>query len=235
MASQRVVLFDIDGTLISTPVTEESEGRRYVESIRESIRDVAGKEPRVVTSRFAGMVDPQICEILLTEMGLSKEKVDYFLPKVLARMGEVYHKMEKKVALNDGVLGILGIISTSPGFVLGVLTGNLRAIAEEKLVLTGIRPYFSDLFCADHYYDRARLVEDAVQTCLKKYELSSRADVLIIGDTPRDIAAANAAKATSIGIASGVFSTTQLREANASRVYQSLEPTRELLREIGVA
>jgi phosphoglycolate phosphatase-like HAD superfamily hydrolase len=215
-------------------VTEESEERRYVESIRESIRDVAGKEPRVVTPRFAGMVDPQICEILLTEMGLNKEKVDYFLPRVLARMGEVYRKMEKKVALNDGVLGILGILATSPGFVLGVLTGNLKTVAEEKLMITGIRTYFSDLFCADHYFDRARLVEDAVQTCLKKYELNSRAAVLIIGDTPRDIAAANAAKATSIGIASGVFSKKQLTEGKASQVYSSLEPTQELLIGLGV-
>lgn len=205
-----------------------------MESIRESIRDVAGKEPRVMTSRFAGMVDPQICEILLTEIGLSKSQVEHFLPKVLARMGEVYRGMEKKVALNSGVLGLLGILAISPRFVLGVLTGNLSSVAEEKLVITGIRPYFSDLFCADNYFDRTQLVEDAVQTCLKKYGLNSRTDVLIIGDTPRDIAAANAAEATSVGISSGVFSTVQLREAKASQVYQSLEPTRELLSGLGV-
>ncbi|HUK49782.1 MAG TPA: HAD hydrolase-like protein, partial [Terriglobales bacterium] len=90
------------------------------------------------------------------------------------------------------------------------------------------------LFCADNYFDRTQLVEDAVQTCLKKYGLNSRTDVLIIGDTPRDIAAANAAEATSVGISSGVFSTVQLREAKASQVYQSLEPTRELLSGLGV-
>jgi phosphoglycolate phosphatase-like HAD superfamily hydrolase len=50
-----------------------------------------------------------------------------------------------------------------------------------------------------------------------------------VGDTPRDIVAANVAKATSIGIASGLFSIAQLREARASQVYPSLEPTQELL------
>ena len=227
---QRVVLFDIDGTLLSTPVTEEGEGRRYV----ETIRGVVGKEPYVVPSRFAGMVDPQICNVLLTELGLSEEKVNYFLPKVLTRMGEVYQKIEKKVALNKGAPGLVAILATSPRHIVGVLTGNLKSVAEQKLFITGVRTYFSDLFCADEYFDRIKLVDDAVQTCVKKYGLAGREDVLIVGDTPRDIAAANAAKATSVGIASGVFSAAQLREARASQVYASLQPTQELLTGLGV-
>ena len=230
MPTQCVILFDIDGTLLSTAVTEKGEGQRYV----ETIRDVVGREPKVVPSRFAGMVDPQICKILLTELGLSEEKADYFLPKVLTRMGEVYRKMEKKVALNSGVPGLLAILATSPKHVVGVLTGNLTAVAEEKLATTGIRTYFSDLFCADGYFDRAKLVEDAVKTCVKKYELAASENVLVVGDTPRDIAAANAANATSVGIASGVYSTAQLREAQASQVYQALEPSRDLLAGMGV-
>jgi phosphoglycolate phosphatase-like HAD superfamily hydrolase len=225
-----VVLFDIDGTLLSTPITEEGEGRRYV----ETIRDVVGKEPYVVPSRFAGMVDPQICKILLSEMGLTNDRVEYFLPKVLWHMGEVYGTVEKKVALNTGVTGLLAILATSPGLVTGVLTGNLKAVAEQKLTCTGIRVYCSELFCADKYFDRTSLVKNAVRTCVRKYELSSTRHIVIVGDTPRDIEAANASETTSVGIATGVYSMAQLGQAGATHVFPNLEATEELLASLGV-
>lgn len=230
LPTQRAVLFDIDGTLVSTAVTEESERSRYV----ETIRDVVGREPHVVPPRFAGMVDPQICKIILTELGLSNDEVDRFLPKVLGRMGEVYRKMEKKVVLNTGVRELLAILATSPRHVIGVLTGNLMAVAMEKLTCTGIRGYFSEFFCADDYFDRISLVEDAVRTCITKHELNSRKDVVVVGDTPRDIEAANAAHAESVGVASGVYTMLQLSKAGATHVYPNLEPTRELVALLGV-
>jgi len=230
MPIQRVVLFDIDGTLVSTPVTERSEGRRY----REAIRDVVGKQPYVVPSRFAGMVDPQICKILLTELGLSDEEVNSFVPKVLTRMGELYRRMEKRVALNRGVRELLATLVASRTHVAGVLTGNIKAVAEEKLTNTGIRIYFSEFFYADTYYDRTTLVANAVSACKAKHELSASECVLIVGDTPRDIEAANACHATSIGVASGVYSLAQLSDARATHVYTNLEPTKELLEGLGV-
>jgi len=229
MTSQ-VDLFDIDGTILSTPVSEEGERLRYLETIRE----VVGKEPYVVPSRFAGMVDPQICKILLTEVGLSEEEIDRVIPEVLARIGERYREARKKLALNTGVEPTLKILTASTGVVTGILTGNLKAVAEEKLRVTGIRSHFSVLFCGDNYFDRTGLVKDAVQTCIAKYRLKKSSDVVIVGDTPRDIEAANASQATSVGIASGIYSMNQLHAAKAAHVYASLEPTPALLTALGV-
>ena len=231
MSSKRAILFDIDGTILSTPVTEEGERLRYV----ESILDVVGKEPHVVPSRFAGMVDPQICRILLTELGLTEEDVNSALPRVLTRMGEVYCKMPKKLALNPGVRELLEILKTTQGHITGVLTGNLAVVAEEKLRDTGIRSYFSVLFCADRYFDRTNLVTDALRTCVARYGLSAENDVVIIGDTPRDIEAANNAHATSVGVASGIYTVAQLKAAKPAHAYPSLEPTTELLSALGIA
>ena len=225
-----VVLFDIDGTLISSSAAEEDERRRYV----KTIHDVVGMKPTVIPSRFAGMVDPQICKILLAEAGLDDEKVEYFLPKVLTRMGEIYRGMEKRLILNAGVEELLRILTKSQNHILGVLTGNLSAVATEKLRVTGIDSYFAEHFYADNYFDRNRLIEDAVRTCVANYKLSDRKNVIIIGDTPRDISAANAAKATSIGIASGVFSLEQLSQAHATWVFSDLKPSKELLRALGL-
>jgi len=230
MTIRRVILFDIDGTILSTSATEESERRRYV----DTIRDVVGVEPSVAPWRFAGMVDPQICKILLTELGLSDNEVKTFLPKVLARMGEVYRDMEKTVTLNRGVRELLVILASSTDYVTGILTGNLTAVAEEKLSVTAVRAYFSELFCANGYFDRRSLVKDAVRTCVAKHELNGRGDVVIVGDTPRDVEAANTSKATSVGVASGSYTTSQLSEAGAKYVYPNLEPTNELLEGLGV-
>jgi phosphoglycolate phosphatase len=225
-----VILFDIDGTLLSTKVTQQDEGRRYL----QAIRDVTGKEPKVVPSRFAGMVDPQICTILLTELGLNQGSVDELVPKVVARMGLLYHDMKKRKALNEGVEELLRTLSKSPNHILGVLTGNISAIGEEKLKMTSISSYFTEKFYADEYYDRNRLVEDAVASCVTKYHLSDRRNVMIVGDTPLDMAAASAANATSIGIASGVFSITQLLDAGAKWAFPNLRPSKELLGALGV-
>jgi phosphoglycolate phosphatase len=225
-----VVLFDIDGTLMSSSAAEEDERRRYL----ITIRDVVGREPSVIPSRFAGMVDPQICKILLTETGLDDERVEYFLPKVLTRMGEIYRAMEKRPTLNEGVEDLLRILTRSQNHIVGVLTGNLSAVAKEKLKATGIDSYFADGFYADGYFDRNRLMEDAVRTCVAKYRLPDRKNVIIVGDTPRDISAANAAKATSIGIASGTFSLEHLSQENATSVFSDLRPSRELLSVLGL-
>jgi phosphoglycolate phosphatase-like HAD superfamily hydrolase len=150
-------------------------------------------------------------------------------------MGEAYRKMQKKVILNNGVRQLLAILASSTDDITDVLTGNLTAVAEEKLTLAGIRTYFSELFCADNYFDRKSLVEDAVRTCMTKYELNTRRDVVIVGDTPLDIQAANASNVTSVGAACGIYTTTQLTEAGAKRVFPDLEPTGELLAALAAA
>jgi len=225
-----VVLFDIDGTLISNSAAEETLSKCYL----KTIHDVVGIEASVIPSRFAGMVDPQICKILLAETGLDGEKVEHFLPIVLTRMGQVYRGMEKKPMLNEGVEELLHILTKSPRHILGVLTGNLSAVATEKLRVTGIDSYFTEHFYADNYFDRNHLVEDAVRACVANYKLRDRKNVIIIGDTPRDMSAGNAANATSIGIASGVFSMEQLSEAHATWVFSDLKPSNELLRALAL-
>jgi len=219
------VLFDIDGTLVSSAVAEDDERRRY----SDAIRDVVGQTPNVTPGRFAGMVDPQICEILLTELGLTNDKIDYFVPQVLSRMSELYLRMHKTIELNSGVEELLPLLMKSPRHVFGVLTGNLEQIAREKLACAEIVSYFSEFYCADRYFDRTRLVKDAVNSCVRKYQLPANRNVMIIGDTPRDIAAANVSEATSIGIASGAFSMRQLGEAGAMQVYPNLRPTKRFL------
>jgi phosphoglycolate phosphatase len=220
-----VVLFDIDGTLVSSQQSELDERRRYI----DAIRDVTGKVPSVNPSRFAGMVDPQICRTILTETGIDERSIESCLPKVLSRMSQVYQKMPKKVALNLGVHELLGVLIRWQSHILGVVTGNLSSIGKEKLAAAGIERYFQEGFYADHFDDRLALVDYAVNTCVSKYQLPVRKNVLIIGDTPLDVRAANAAHATSIGIASGGYSIEELAEEGAHAVFHDLTPSKKII------
>ena len=225
-----VVLFDIDGTLVLKRSTEANERERF----RRAISDVVGRSPPTEPWRYDGMVDPEICRLILIEVGLSPDDAARYLQAVVGRMAEIYLTMEKHPALNDGVEELLKTLSASSNHKLGVLTGNLSAVAEEKLRLTGIRAYFAETFYSEGYFDRGALVRDAVNACVRKYRLPGNRAVTIVGDTPRDMEAANANGATAIGVASGFYSASELTRAGAVAVFQSLNPCNALLAALGV-
>ena len=225
-----VVLFDIDGTLTSKESTEHEELERFVRPVSETAGKVLSKEPWL----YDGMVDPEIYRLLLIESGMSPHSAMRSLPRVISRAEEVFLRMETQPVLNEGVSELLRILSTCPNHRLGVLTGNLSAVAEEKLRLTGIRSYFAETFYSNCYFDRVDLVRDAVRTCTKKYALRSNGDVVIVGDTPRDIEAANANQARAVGVASGHYSVSELVQVGAAAAFRSLDPCHELLQAVDV-
>jgi len=225
-----VVLFDIDGTLVKKRSTEANERERF----RRAVSDVVGKTPATEPWRYDGMVDPEICRLLLIELGLRPHEVSQHLDKVIARVEDIYLTMDKEPVLNEGVDELLPILSSSSHSRLGVLTGNLSVVGEEKLHLTGIREYFQEAFYSNGYSDRGELVRDAVRTCVRKYQLCDSRAVTIVGDTPRDIEAAKANNAMAVGVATGFYLPGELERAGASAVFQSLKPSNELLRALRV-
>ncbi len=141
--------------------------------------------------------------------------------------------MEKHPILNDGVNELLKTLSVSSKHKLGVLTGNLFVVGEEKLRLTGIRAYFGETFYSDGYFERRDLVREAVDACVTKYQLRGRESVTIIGDTPRDVEAAKSSGARAIAVATGFFSESELASAGPDAVFRDLNPRSDLLKALG--
>jgi len=111
----RVVLFDIDGTLVLKQSTDANELERF----RHAIVDEVDRSPPTQPWRYDGMVDPQICRLLLIGVGLSESAADKHLRRVIERVGEIYMAMEKHPILNDGVGELLKILSVSSKHKLG--------------------------------------------------------------------------------------------------------------------
>jgi phosphoglycolate phosphatase len=226
VSSMHVILFDIDGTLMKKTSTDADERERFRRAVYEEI----GRSPPVEPWRYDGMVDPQICKLLLIEVGLSKGAADEHLQRVIERVGQIYVAAEKRPVLNDGVGKLLKILSSSSTHKLGVMTGNLSVVAEEKLRVTRTRAYFAETFCSNGYYERAELAKAAIRTCVRKYGLRGEESVTIVGDTPRDVEAAKSNGAKAVAVASGFFSEGELTAAGPDAVFHDLNPCDELLR-----
>ncbi len=222
----RVILFDIDGTLVLKQSTDANELERF----RRAIVDEVGRSPPTQPWRYDGMVDPQICRLLLRDVGLSESAADEHLRRVIERVGGIYMTMEKQPILNNGVGELLKILNVSSEHTLGVLTGNLSVVAEEKLRLTGIRAYFGETFYSDGYFERRDLVRQAVNKCTTKYQLRDKGSITIIGDTPRDVDAAKSSGAKAIAVATGFFSESELASAGPDAVFRDLNPRNDLLK-----
>ncbi len=223
--TQRLVLFDIDGTLLLSG----GAGRR---AILQALEDEAGVDPRGVDSvRFDGKTDPQIVGELFGAAGRGAECDTDRIERVLARY--VLH-LEADLAVDHaratlmpGVVALLESLGQDSRVVLGLLTGNVSWGAELKLRAVGLDPgrFRVGAFGSDHAI-RSALPPIAVRraTSVLGRPVSGQ-EVVIIGDTPADVTCGQGIGAWAIGVATGSFSTTQLTAAGAHAVFPDLGDT----------
>lgn len=131
-----------------------------------------------------------------------------------------------------GAREALAALESEPTVHQGVLTGNLRAVARIKLVALGLEQ-FLDLETSsygDDHADRAELVAIARKRATQQLDTQfSPDDTVLIGDTPRDVAASLTAGVQVIAVASGKSSVKDLRAAGAEMVLADLTDTDELV------
>ncbi|MEJ2358863.1 MAG: HAD family hydrolase [Deinococcales bacterium] len=221
-----LVLFDIDGTL----VTAGGAGRRAMLAAGTALYgdafSVDGVDP-------SGKLDPAIfAELagLQPHLDLHVQAHD-FQERYLAAMRREVHRLR---AL-PGVHALLARLVREPGVALGVLTGNVRAVAALKLEATGlVRAGEPDPFavrvCGDEAAERADLVPLARERFLaSRPDGARRLHLLLVGDTPRDVEAGRAHGVPVLGVATGHWSAEALLEAGAHRVVPDLRDPAPLL------
>ncbi len=227
----KLVLFDIDGTLLRT----DGAARKAVHG---AIEEVFGR-PAPDGHEFDGKTDPQIVRELMRRAGVDDATIDERLPLALARYVELLTVEFEAVPAGEvlpGVRELLDALEARADVVLGLLTGNVHEGANAKLRLVGLaRERFKvGAFGSDHA-DRPELPAIASR---RAEELVGRAfrggDVVVIGDTPADISCGAGIGARAIGVATGRYSVETLRACQAAAVFSDFTDTDAVVRAIVV-
>jgi phosphoglycolate phosphatase len=205
-----LLLFDIDGTLL-IKATEA-----HVSAVHEALREIYGiTDPRGAKVEAAGRTDIAIARDVALLSGVSAQRFDDGRDDFRAACVAAYARLcpdDLSEFVAPGVIGVLEALSARDGVRLALLTGNLEPVARLKLGRAGLGHFFEPWvggFGSDHE-DRTEL--PAIARARAGHV--PRANAVIIGDTPRDIACARADGLRCIAIATGPFSAAQLADAD---------------------
>ena len=226
---ERLILFDIDGTLLSAAGAAGGPFRSAL------LRVFGTSGPRSGYS-FAGRTDPQIARDLLALGGIPREVADEKLELVweiyLAGLRETLR--EREVTVLPGVRELLDELEAEPTVILGLLTGNLREGARLKLEAAGLgfERFRVGAFGSDHA-DRPELPAVAIRRAEERFgHRFSGKSVVIIGDTPLDIACGEHLGVRTIAVATGNYRSEELAACGPDHVFESLEDREAVRRAI---
>ncbi|HET8622692.1 MAG TPA: HAD family hydrolase [Gemmatimonadales bacterium] len=217
---QKLVLFDIDGTILRSA----GAGRRAITAaLAEEIGPTVGLE-RV---RFDGKTDPQIVVELLEAAGHagphSKERVQALCARYVGLLEDELASTAG-MRLLPGFPAILDRLEETSGVVLGLLTGNLARGAALKLSAVGVNPnrFRVGAFGSDSGH-RPDLPAIATRRAAPMFgRVPTGAEVVIIGDTPADVACGRGIGARALAVATGSYGLAELEASGAYAVFTDL-------------
>jgi phosphoglycolate phosphatase-like HAD superfamily hydrolase len=219
-----VLLFDIDGTLVLTG----GAGQRAMARAFEDLFAIADGFKDIST---AGRTDTWILSSAAEAHGILSSDLSGFHDAYLAHLERELEPANPQKRIMPGVRQLLDRLAARDDVYLALVTGNYQKAARVKLEHFDLWRYFPCGAFADDAQDRNSLVPKAlerVRTCGGP-EVPP-AGVIVIGDTPHDVACARAVGARAVGVASGPFSVDQLRESGADTVFEDLSDMEAFLR-----
>lgn len=228
---KRLVLFDIDGTLLSA----QGAPRR---AFHRALFDVYGTTGPIDGHTFDGKTDPQIARELLVLAGLTDAAVDDGLPRLwLTYLRELARELtlpDQQTLVYTGVRELLEALeSLQQDVVMGLLTGNIERGAALKLESAGLANGFRVGAYGSDHERRDQLPAVAVERARALTGIHFRErEVVIIGDTPNDVTCGRALGVRAIGVATGRHEEASLEAAGADHVFADLADTDAVLRGI---
>jgi phosphoglycolate phosphatase-like HAD superfamily hydrolase len=219
---RKLVLFDIDGTLVLT-------GAAGLRAMNKACAELVGHADALAGIPVAGRTDRIILSDVAERAG---RPLDAALLQQLREKYVVHLREEIQLpgrgtkAVMPGVRPLLDALARRDDVFVGLLTGNFESGARIKLEYFDLWHYFRCGAFGDDSADRNALVPFALERA-RGCGLPDIAveHILVVGDTPHDVACARAVGAVPVAVATGTFTTEQLRATGAEIVFRDLSDT----------
>lgn len=230
---KKLVLFDIDGTLVDC-------GKVPKRAFMRALEIVFGSFGIAEKYNFSGRTDVQIASDVMTGAGFDGETVSEKMPAVLAHYLEHLNENLKPdhVTIKPGIRDVLDRLVSEKNACVGLLTGNIEKGAVIKLDRAGLGSYFSSngsLFGAfgSDSMDRYDLPAIAAQKAQASFgETFSGKQIVVIGDSIHDVLCGKALNVRSIAVATGWTSEPDLRAGDPDDFFTDFSETDRVLESI---
>ena len=224
----KVILFDIDGTLVLT-------GGAGVRAMSQAFEELFAVPDPFQGIEMPGRTDVSILSDAAATHGVARHGLARFRDVYLGHLATEIEKPGPRKGIMPGVRPLLDSLAGRPDVYLALLTGNYEDAARVKLEYFDLWRYFRCGAFGDAAPDRNSLLPKAlarIRQCGGPDVEPS--DAVVIGDTPLDIACAAAAGARSIAVATGGYDANALRAAAADVVFEDLSDVEAVLAAMGI-
>lgn len=208
----RILLFDIDGTLLIT----DSGGKGALERALADEFQLGSVDADI---DFAGRTDRSLLVELLQRNGIDPSEPNQnrlsrryaqYLPTVLQQRGG---------RVLPGVMELLHQVTAHSELVCYAMTGNLAETGAHKLKHFGLLHFFDDVFGGDHDVQREELARRTAATIRDRHGQQALCELIVIGDTPHDVRCGHAIGAEVIAVCTGSYGRAALEAENPAAVY----------------
>lgn len=217
---ERLVLFDVDGTLVR--------GGPAKEAFRVALVETFGTAGAIEGHEFSGKTDPQIARELLNDAGWTDTKIDALFPDLWHRyLAEMELRLPRRpMELLPGVARLLDALNGREDVAMGLLTGNIAPGARLKLGSVGLSHRFPVGGFGSDDEVRNRLPAVAVERARHHWDVDFAPEaVVVVGDTPRDVACGRAGGHRTVAVATGRIPRSVLDGTNPHHLFDDLTGT----------
>ena len=212
----RLVLFDIDGTLIDS-------GGAGIRSLNLAFEEYFSVKDAFTGMNLAGKTDIQILREGLTRHSMDDDdrNIAVLCVSYISHLREEIENPRRH--LKPGIMEAIEILCTMDDTHLGLLTGNIEEGARIKLDPFGLNRYFPVGAFGNDHEDRNMLLPVAIERFRVHFGMEiSKGECIVIGDTPRDVDCAKVHGALSIAVATGPYRYESLTLSGADVVLRDM-------------